>query len=72
MFSLILPQLVWLTVVSLISYIVLVIIVSLRLQERNNSFLYLVGSFLTLHFSYGAGSLVGIFATIKQYYKGNK
>ncbi len=71
-FSLILPQILWLTVLSLISYLALVIIISIKLREHNNNFFYLVGSFLTLHFSYGIGSLVGILSTIKKYIKGNK
>ena len=70
-FSLVLPQLLWLTVLSLISYITLVIIMSLKLRTNNNSFFYLVGSFLTLHFSYGIGSVVGVFSTIKKHIKGN-
>ncbi len=62
----------YLTLLSLFSYLALVIIISLKLRDDSNSFLYLVGSFLTLHLSYGFGSLVGIFSIIKKYIKGEK
>ena len=51
--------------VSMVSYLTLVIIISLKLKDNSNSFIYLVLSFLTLHLSYGVGSLVGIFKVIK-------
>ncbi|SFV66019.1 Glycosyltransferase [hydrothermal vent metagenome] len=51
--------------VSMVSYLTLVIIISLKLRDNSNSFVYLVLSFLTLHLSYGVGSLVGIFKVIK-------
>jgi len=51
--------------VSMLSYLTLVIIISLKLKDNSNSFIYLVLSFLTLHLSYGVGSLVGIFKVIK-------
>ena len=70
--SLLFPKLLWLTFLSLISYLALVIITSFKLRKNNNSFFSLVGSFLTLHFSYGFGSLMGIFSILMQYIKGNK
>ena len=64
--SLLIPKLLWLTLLSLSSYLALVIITSFKLREKSNSLCYLVASFLTLHLSYGFGSLVGIFSMIKR------
>jgi len=61
----------WLTILSLGSYLALVIMISIKLVNSKNSFFYLVSAFLTLHLSYGFGSLVGIFSTIKKL-KGKK
>jgi len=65
------PKVVWLAIFSLVNYFSLVIIISLRLKNSSNSLIYLIGSFLTLHFSYGIGSLMGIFTIIKKRIKGN-
>jgi len=54
---------------SLSSYLALVIITSFQLRDNSNSLFYLIGSFLTLHLSYGFGSLVGIFSIINKIYK---
>lgn len=70
--SLITPKISWVAFLSLISYLSLVIIISLRLKNNSNSVIYLIVSFLTLHFSYGLGSLMGIFSVIKKYIKGEK
>ena len=56
----------------LISYLSLVIIISLKLKKKSNGFAYLLGSFFTLHFSYGLGSLSGIFSIIIKYIKGDR
>jgi len=69
--GLIIPKIVWLTVFSLVSYLSLVIIISFRLKNNVNSIIYLILSFLTLHFSYGVGSLMGIFNVIKKMIKGD-
>ena len=71
-FSLLLPKMVWLSILSLISYLALVIIISLKLKNNNNNFFYLVGSFLTLHLSYGLGSLVGIFSLFQKVVENKK
>lgn len=71
-FSLIIPQVLWITFFSLVSYLSLVIIISSRLKNNSNSIGYLIISFLTLHFSYGLGSLMGIFSVINKYIKGEK
>lgn len=60
----------WIAVLSLSSYLALVIMLSLKLRDESRSFYYLVSSFLTLHLSYGFGSLIGIFSVIKRVIKG--
>lgn len=70
--SLLFPQMLWISAISLVSYLSLVIIISLKLRENGNNFFYLFGSFLTLHLSYGGGSLAGIFSVISKYIKGEK
>ena len=64
------PQIIYVSTISLLSYLTLVIITSIRLKNDSNSIKYLVMSFLILHFSYGIGSLQGIFSVIKKYIKG--
>lgn len=70
--SVIVPQVLWITLFSLISYLSLVIIISFRLKSSPNTIGYLITSFLTLHLSYGWGSLMGIFSVINKYIKGEK
>jgi len=69
--SLINIKFLWITVLSLSSYLALVIMLSLKLRDSTNSISYLVSSFITLHISYGLGSLVGIFSVLKKLIKGN-
>ena len=57
----------WIALLSLGSYLSLVIMSSLK--SKDSSFFYLVVSFLTLHLSYGLGSLIGIFSVIIKYIK---
>ena len=71
-FSFFIPKFIYVTLLSLGSYLALVIMTSLKVREENNSFYYLVGSFFTLHFSYGFGSLVGIFFLLGNYIKGDR
>ena len=71
-FSLLVPNVIWIAIVSLVSYLSLVIIISIRLKNNSNSILYLIMSFLTLHLSYGVGSFMGIFSVINTYIKGEK
>ena len=68
--SLLVPNVIWIAMVSLVSYLSLVIIVSIRLKNNYNSVGYLILSFLTLHLSYGLGSFMGIFSLINKYSKG--
>ena len=58
--SLFYPKLFWVSLLSLLSYLSLVIIVSLKLQQSKAHFGYLILGFLVLHLSYGAGSLWGL------------
>jgi glycosyltransferase involved in cell wall biosynthesis len=64
-----------LPLLSLTSYLGLVIIVALKNLDKNENFLdffYLVVSFFTLHISYGAGSLAGIFEIFIKKLKGKE
>ncbi len=70
--SLVFPKILWLAFFSLVSYLSLVIIISFRMKNSSNSIGYLIISFLTLHFSYGMGSLIGIFSVVNKYIKGEK
>lgn len=70
--SLMMPQLIWIAILSFVSYLSLVIIISIKLKNSSNSIIYLIMSFLTLHFSYGLGSLMGIFSIINKFIKGEK
>jgi glycosyltransferase involved in cell wall biosynthesis len=62
----------WIAFFSLVSYLSLVIIISLRLNHADTNLLSLVKAFLTLHFSYGVGSFVGMLFIIKKYIRGEK
>ncbi len=68
--SLIFPQMIWIALFSLVSYLSLVIIISFRINNSSTSIGYLIISFLTLHLSYGWGSLMGIFSLLKKMLKG--
>lgn len=46
---------------SIVLYLMLVILVSINIKDNETSFFELVKSFFVLHWSYGLGSLVGIF-----------
>lgn len=59
--ALLFPPLIILSVFSAICYIILLGIISIKLSlSKNLKFHYLLWSFLTLHISYGWGSLTGI------------
>ena len=70
--SLLFSKMLWIALLSLVSYLSLVIIISFRLKNNSNSISYLIMSFLTLHFSYGLGSFIGVFSVINKYIKGKK
>jgi len=60
----------WIAPLSLGSYLALVIIISLKLNSKETTPLYLVTGFFILHLSYGLGSLIGLFSVVKKYFKG--
>jgi len=62
------PKLLYISLLSFVSYISLVILISIKLNNHHTNLIYLIYSFLVLHISYGIGSLVGIFNTIKRIY----
>ena len=70
--SIFLPKFIDVGLLSLSSYFALVIMISFKLRDSTNSFIYLVSSFLVLHLSYGMGSLMGIFSVISKYIKGDR
>ena len=70
LFSLLYPSVYWVSVFSLVSYLSLVIMISIKMQNSSNSIFNLISSFLTLHISYGLGSLMGMFGIINKYIKG--
>ncbi len=72
LFSLFVPKFIYIMLFSLSSYLALVIIMSLKLRGEEKSFFSLIMSFLTLHISYGVGSLVGVFSLLGHYIKGKK
>ena len=59
------PKLIYISLLSLISYVGLVIIISIKLNDKNTKLIYLIWSFVVLHISYGVGSLVGLFEILK-------
>lgn len=67
--SLILPALcsvfynplIWISIISLLTYLITVSLVSIRLAlKKHLNFCYLVATFFVLHISYGCGSLAGL------------
>lgn len=58
--SLIESRLLWISLVSLCSYLALVIIISYKLSRKDKNFWQTVMTFFVLHISYGMGSLKGI------------
>ncbi len=54
---------------SFLAYLVAILYFSIKLKDEDNSFFYLIATFITLHISYGFGSLVGIGTIISNYLK---
>ena len=59
--SVIYPRLLFISLLSLFTYLILLIAVSWKLKDKSTSFFYLIWSFIVLHISYGFGSLLGLF-----------
>ena len=55
------PSFSLITAVSFISYLIVLLKVSSQINDETSSFYLIVLGFIVLHFSYGFGSLVGIF-----------
>lgn len=60
------PRFGYLSLVSILLYFVLVSVRSVKLKSKDTSGFHILWAFITLHFSYGAGSLVGIYKVIKK------
>ena len=54
-------SLIYISLSVLLTYLVVIVVKSIFLLNRNTRFIYLIWSFLVLHFAYGLGSLVGLF-----------
>lgn len=55
------PFIGFISVISLICYLLILLTVSFKLNNKNTKFYLIVFSFLALHFSYGFGSFTGLF-----------
>lgn len=55
------PLLGWIAVISFLFYLLLLLKVSLKIRDETSSFHLILFAFLVLHFSYGFGSLIGLF-----------
>jgi len=70
--SLILPLLasiflfnfIWLGLFSLLLYLGVISFISLKIKNNTTNLFYILKAFISLHFSYGLGSLIGIFKII--------
>lgn len=58
-----------LSILAFVAYQAFILVASFRSKATENSFLYLWWGFITLHISYGLGSLVGIFKIGKLFSK---
>ena len=58
------PPLAFLSLFSALAYLLLITTISFQIKNNNNStqIRYLIFAFITLHFSYGLGSIVGLFS----------
>ena len=55
------PLISLIALISFISYLIVLLKVSSQINDKTSSLIFILFGFLTLHFSYGFGSLVGIF-----------
>jgi glycosyltransferase involved in cell wall biosynthesis len=63
------PFLCYVAIISILIYIATIFTVSIRIVDRQTSVYFLVWSFIVLHFSYGFGSLIGLFRIHKLFEK---
>lgn len=61
LFAIFWHPLIWIAIVSLLSYLAVVSVISIKLAKTKHlNFLYLVSTFFILHLSYGWGSLIAL------------
>jgi len=53
--------LIFLSIASAVLYLALISVISLKINDKETSYIYLFWTFIVLHISYGIGSLAGIF-----------
>ncbi len=70
MLSFLYPRILYLFLALFGLYLTIITLRSLKIK-KNTSLLHQIWAFLVLHFSYGIGSLVGIFEVLKMKIKGN-
>jgi len=59
--SVFIPELFFITIAALALYILTILFVTIKIKDGLTSYLYIFLSFITLHFSYGFGSIAGLF-----------
>jgi len=69
LFSLFIPGIGYIALFIFVLYFISVSGVSFKLKNKENSFFLLIWSFIVLHFSYGFGSLIGLFRIDKLFLK---
>ncbi len=55
------PAFLWISLFITVVYLALVVFRSIKLADKHSRILYIIWSFCVLHFSYGFGSLLGLF-----------
>jgi hypothetical protein len=55
------PAFIWISLAIAFVYLALVVYRSIKLADRHSRVVYIIWSFCVLHFSYGFGSLLGLF-----------
>ena len=55
---------IYISLISLVTYVVTLLLVSKKESQRLKQFVYLLWAFIVLHFSYGVGSLLGVIKVI--------
>ena len=63
---------IWISLFSFVAYNALIFFQSLKMNEPQTDLWHLIKAFYTIHFSYGVGSLIGLFKTLKLKLFGDK
>ncbi|MDR2086126.1 MAG: glycosyltransferase family 2 protein, partial [Dysgonamonadaceae bacterium] len=67
MFSFVYSPLLFLSMLSVLIYMALIFLISLKIAlTKKLHLVYLIATFMCLHFSYGLGSLAGLFKVIRE------